>query len=166
MGENRDGFILTVLIVSAAIGLLLMVRAVYLSRKLSRDAREDYAYKRENNMDDQDLSEDEYVAIYKRVNAPRAGGYIGATLILITALTPVAFGIASLVGEGVYRASGRSEAFLPGFLLWKFMLFFVIIGLWAAIAATAARLYHKFSPSTYRNEVIKFKVARDEGQKY
>lgn len=111
-------------------------------RRISREAVEDFHYKREHNMVANDVTEGAYRNAYMRVNAPRGALYIGATLALICVLTLPALGVLNWIYVTIWENGARDEAFTPGFLVHSLGIFFMIIMFWALVAYLAARRYH------------------------
>ncbi|MEM7727997.1 MAG: hypothetical protein AAF311_01850 [Pseudomonadota bacterium] len=131
----------------ALAALAFSVRALFGWAGLSREAREDYAYRRDQGMIPATVGEDAFVAIYRRVNGPRSATYVAATLWGVLLATPVIAKVLEILLDGLWRLSGRSRVFEPGYLVWAFLIFFGLLAAWAALAYLAARRYHRHAPA-------------------
>lgn len=128
-------------------------------RALNREAAEDWAYRAKEGMVDGRTSEAQYIHAFKKVHAPRAPLYTSLALLTILILTIPAF---SLINYGLYwlwKFTGESRVFEPGYLVWQFFIFFLMMMIWALIATGFARAYHRKAPGTMRHELL---LARDE----
>lgn len=139
----------------AIVGLFYGLRAFIGYRNVARDAAQDYDYKLEQGMLDGRLSREGYIRAYKRFHNPRGSLYIAATLGAILVLTWPVMGLIAILLEQLYQLTGKSRVFEPGFLVWQFLIFFLIIAFWVLIAWGGARRYHRRAPVSFRDEQIK-----------
>lgn len=140
------------------LGVIIAVyglRAALGYRSVAQDARDDFDYKTQHGMSVYGLTKDGYLRAYRRYHNPRAPLYVAATLSAIVLLTPVLFIIISFLLEQLYQASGRSRVFEPGFLVWQFSIYMMVLGAWAGIAYFGARTYHRRAPGTLSQEMAK-----------
>lgn len=123
-------------------------------KRLAKEAKTDWAYRVDNNMQDLRLNEAAFVRAYKKVNGPRLSTHfaLGAGLILI--LTPIAFALINVALWGVWKLNDESRVFEPGYLVWQFSIFFSLIAVWALIGAAVARRYHGKAPGLMRDELM------------
>ena len=136
----------------ALIALIYGVRAFLGYRQVARDAEEDYAFKSGEGMIDARLSREGYIRAYKRFYAPRSKAYIAAALGAVLALTAPALAVISFALEQLWIATGRDPIYQPGFFVWQFMIFFSIIGIWAATVYFIARRYYANVPVSFNQE--------------
>ena len=148
-----------VLALLAVLALLFGGRAWFSYRKLTQDAQVDWAYQVDHNMQDLRLSEQSFVNVYRKVNAPRLPLYLAIGSALIFGLTPIVLGLLNVLLWGLWKLNGSSRVFEPGYLVWEFFIFFGLIALWALIGASVARRYHANGPGLMRDELI---AARQE----
>ena len=143
------------LVILGAIIAVYGLRAAWGYRTVAQDARDDYDYKIQNGMSVHGLSREGYLSVYRRLHNPRAPLYVAATLAAIVLSTPVLFVIISFLLEQLYQFTGRSRVFEPGFLVWQFSIYMMILGAWAGIAYLGARTYHRRAPGTLSQEIAK-----------
>ncbi|RKQ69358.1 hypothetical protein DES40_2158 [Litorimonas taeanensis] len=124
-------------------------------RSVARDASADYRYRKENNTVPAGLSEAGYIAAFRRFHNPRGPLYVALTLAAILLLTPVAMLIIQFLLEQLYQVTGRSRVFEPGYLVWGFSIFFMMIASWALIAYLGARRFYRRAPGTFAQELEK-----------
>ena len=148
-------FYLWVIGIGTAIALIFTIKAVFGYMTVRSDALADFDYKSKEGMVDRRLTKDAYVRAYCRYNAPRSTAYIGATFWAILLLTYPALAVIQFVLDKWWVASGRSVVIEPGFLVWQFIIFFSVIGLWAAIAFSSARRYHRVTMVSLERELQK-----------
>jgi len=144
-----------VLAILGAIIAIYGLRAALGYRSVQRDAEDDYAYKVKHGMMDERLSQDGYIRAYRRFHNPRAPLFVAATLLIIILSTPVLFVAISFLLEQLYQATDRSRVFEPGYLVWQFSIYMMVLGSWALIAYVGAGLYHRGSPGTLSQEMAK-----------
>jgi hypothetical protein len=137
----------------ALVALAFTVRAALGWSGLTQEARDDYAYRRTHGMVPNTVSEDEFVPIYRRVNAPRVSTYAAVTLWGVLLATPIIALILEFLLDGLWQLTGRSRVFEPGYLVWAFLIFFGLFAAWAAIAYLAARRYHARAPGRLDDEL-------------
>jgi len=143
------------LIIIGAIALLYGLRALLGYRAVARDAEADYEYKRSEGMIDKRLTRAAYIRAYKRFNNPRSTAFVGIGMASILLLTVPAMLVIQFIYKNLWQISGQSRVFEPGFLVWQFVLFFSMIGIWTAIGYVTARRYHRFAPISLRDEILK-----------
>ncbi len=140
-------------------GLFLLIacvfglRAFLGYRRVAADAAADYDYKRANNMIPKSMGREQYIEIYKRVNDPRGLAYIAVGLGLIIITTPLLFFLLEQFLQLLYNLSGQSRSIEPGYLVWQFSLYFLVVMVWAAIAYIFARRYHRKSTGSLQYEL-------------
>lgn len=132
---------------------IFILRAWFGYRTVERDALADYDYKSGNDMIPAGLSKEAYIDVYRRVNNPRDQAYMGGALALILVATPVLFYLLEWVLRMIYNYSGQSRVIEPGYLVWQFLLFFMVIGCWVAIGYVAAQRYHRRKPGPLHYEI-------------
>lgn len=143
------------LIIIAAIALVYGLRALIGYRNVLRDAQIDYSYKSSEGMIDTRLSKDGYIRAYKRFNAPRSTAFVAAGLTAMLVLTLPALYIIEILLEQFWIFMDKSRTFEPGFLVWQFLIFFSLIGVWAFIGYQTARLYHGGKSISFNDEILK-----------
>lgn len=143
------------LIIIGGIALLYGFRAYLGYRAVAKDAEADYTYKFSEGMLDKRLSREGYIRAYKRYNNPRSTAFVGIGMASILLLTVPAMLLIQFIYENVWQLSGQSRMFEPGFLVWQFVLFFSILGIWTTIGYLTARRYHRFAPISLRDEILK-----------
>ncbi len=144
-----------------AIGLLVLIAIIYGTRayigyrNVARDAQADFEFKHAENMIDPRLTREGYIRAYTRFHNPRGLLYMAAGISAILLLTaPALLGIQILLNQ-LWILTNRSRIFEPGFLVWQFIIFFSLIGIWAAIAYVTARRFHKQAPISLRDEMLR-----------
>lgn len=137
----------------ALVAFIFTIRAVIGWAGLQREALDDHAYRREQGMIGTHVDEAQFIQTYRRVNAPRASTYIAATLWGVLLATPLIAKILEIALDLLWRASGRSRVFEPGYLVWAFFIFFGLMGAWAAIGYLSARLFHARTPGRLEDEL-------------
>lgn len=140
----------------AIIGVIIAfygIRAFLGYRSVARDAEADYTYKTQNGMDNPLLSKEGYIRAYKRFYNPRGSLYVAGTLTAMVVLMPVALIIIQFLLEQLYQMTGRSRIVEPGFLVWQFFIYFLLLMSLAGIAYAGARLYYKRAPGTLSQEM-------------
>lgn len=145
------------LIMVGALATIYGLRAFIGYRNVARDAEDDYTYKLSQNMVDPRLSKDGYIRAYKRFHNPRGLAFIAGGLGAILALTAPALLLIQIALHQLWKWTDESRVFEPGFLVWQFSIFFSLIGIWAGIAYITARIFHKNTPLTLRDEMMKEK---------
>jgi hypothetical protein len=148
-GLSFNWFIASIVVIIAFYG----IRAFLGYRSVARDAEADYIYKTQNGMDNPRLSKEGYIRAYKRFYNPRGSLYIAATLTAMMVLLPVTLTIIQFLLEQLYQLTGRSRVVEPGFLVWQFFIYFLLLMSFAGIAYVGARLYHKRAPGTLNQEM-------------
>ena len=133
--------------------LVFSVRALLGWSGLSREAGEDFDYRAREGMVPSGVSREHYVATYRRVNAPRLATHAAAALWAALVATPVIAFVMEFLLDVLWRLTGRSRVFEPGYLVWAFFIFFGLMGAWAAIGWIAARRYHKHAPARFEDEL-------------
>lgn len=137
----------------AVIALTYGLRAIVGYRQVNRDADDDYAYKSREGMIPKGVSRDAYIRAYRRFHAPRSTAYVAGAMSAILLLTYPILVITQFMLERFWIWSGRSIVIEPGFLVWQFMIFFIIIGTWAGIGYISARQYHSRAPISFEQEL-------------
>jgi len=143
------------LVIIGGIALVYGLRAFLGYRAVAKDAEADYDYKIMEGMLDKRLTREGYVRAYKRFNNPRSTAFVGIGMASILLLTVPAMIVIQFIYEHLWRLGGQSRTFEPGFLVWQFTLFFSMIGVWTGIGYLTARRYHRNSPISLRDEIIK-----------
>lgn len=138
----------------AALACVFGFWAFWARRRLGVEAATDWDYQIANNMQDLRLTKAAFVRAYRKVNMPRFSMYMAGGALLILALTPIAFALINVGLWGVWKFSGESRVFEPGYLVWEFSIFFALIAIWALIGAFVARKYHAGGPGLMRDELI------------
>ena len=147
------------------IGLVYALRAFIGYRAVARDAEDDYNYKQPQGMIDKRLSKEGYIRAYKRFHNPRGPAYVAAAVGAILVLTWPAMALLELVLEQAWQLSGRSRVIEPGFLVWQFIIFFSIIGIWVAISYVVSKRYHRSAPGTFAFEIEQELLFAETGQR-
>ena len=147
------------------IGLVYALRAFIGYRAVARDAEDDYNYKQPQGMIDKRLSKEGYIRAYKRFHNPRGPAYVAAAVGAILVLTWPAMALLELILEQAWQLSGRSRVIEPGFLVWQFIIFFSIIGIWVAISYVVSKRYHRSAPGTFAFEIEKELLFAETGQR-
>jgi len=144
-----------------ALALLGCVAAVYALRacigywNVSRDAEIDFLYKHSHNMLPANIDKDGYIRAYKRFNNPRGLAHMAGGLLAILVLTAPALLLIQTLLHKFWIFKDKSRVFEPGFLVWQFILFFSLIGIWAGIAYVTALHYHRGTSISLKDELIK-----------
>jgi hypothetical protein len=147
------------LIIPAFIITVYAARAFFGYRNVARDAQDDYDYKAANNIVPKGVSRDGYINAFKRFHNPRGPLYVALTFGALMLLTPFVMVIIQFLLEQLYLATGRSRVFEPGYLVWQFLIFFMMIASWAGIAYSGAKQFHKRAPGTFSQEIEKARQA-------
>lgn len=137
----------------ALIATFHSVKAVLGYLAVAKDAESDYQYKTERAMVPMKLPKESYLAIYKRVNNPRGSAYVAGGLWAILLTTPILFFVLGWILNAIYNLSGQNRVIEPGYLVWQFMLFFLVVMIWAGIAYAVARHYHRHTPGSLQFEI-------------
>lgn len=137
----------------ALVALLLSVRALIGWAGLSREAEADFTYRQQNEMIPPTITQDSFVKTYRRVNGPRAVSHAAIALWAVLLATPVIAKILEVLLDLLWKATGRSRVFEPGYLVWAFFIFFGLMGAWAGIAYLVARRYHATTPGRLEDEL-------------
>ena len=124
-------------------------------RSVAEDAETDYAYKLREGMIDDNISQENYVAAYRRFYAPRKYFYAGFGLLLILILTIPLFSLFGVVSTYLWDLAGRPQSYTPTLLVWQFIFFFSMLAMWSLIAFQLAKHYHKHTPRTFRDEIMR-----------
>lgn len=140
-------------VILAVIGFIYAVRAFLGYRAVARDAEDDFNYKQPQGMIDKRLSKEGYIRAYKRFHNPRGPAYVAVTVGAILVLTWPAMALLEFILEQAWQLSGRSRVIEPGFLVWQFIIFFSIIGIWVAISYVISKRYHRLAPGTFAFEI-------------
>ena len=146
---------LWVLFMFGAIGVVFTLRAIWGYRQVDRDARSEYDYRAGENMIDPRLSRDGFIRAYKRFHNPRGAAHVAAGAWAILILTKPAMLLIQFILQKFWESTGQSRVFEPLFLVWQFTLFFSLLGVWAFIAYMTARHYHRYTPISLRDEILK-----------
>jgi len=141
------------LVLMGALALIFGVRSFLGWRRVRRDAREDYEYKRSNGMVPDNLDQETYERIYRRVHGPRGPLHVAGAMIAILGVTPFAMWGFERGLNLIYNLSGQSRVIEPGFLVWQFFLFFGMIAVWVSIAYFVAKRYHRNAPGNLQYEI-------------
>jgi len=147
------------LLIIGVIVVFYGLRAVIGYRNVARDAQDDFDYKSQHKMLPKGLSQASYIRAYKRFHNPRAPLYVALIMLAIIVLTPVAMILIQFLLEQLYQATGRSRVFEPGFLVWQFFIYFLLLLSWASIAYFGARRFYRRAPGTLSEEFEKEKDA-------
>lgn len=131
------------------------LRAFFGYRSVAQDAQADYAERLAHDTVPNGLSEAGYIAAFRRFHNPRGPLYIALTFTALLVLTPIIMLAVQFLLEQLYLATGRSRVFEPGYLVWGFCIFFMMIGSWAAIAYLGASRFYKRAPGTFSQEIEK-----------
>lgn len=143
------------LVILGAIIAIYALRAAIGYRSVAQDAQDDYEYKIKNGMSVHGLPKEGYLRAYRRYHNPRAPLYVAATLLVIVVSTPILFVIISFLLEQLYQFTGRSRVFEPGFLVWQFSIYMMVLAAWAGIGYLGARTFHRRAPGTLSQEMSK-----------
>lgn len=146
---------LWVVIAAFVLAIIYGSRAFFGYQRVNQDAIEDYAYRQENNMLPRGLTKEAFLEAYKRVYGPRHLFYVFAAMAGVIILTWPALRIVQFLLEQIWHLNDRSDVFLPGYLVWKVMLFFSLIGFWTFLAYLSARFYHSRAPGTFESEIAR-----------
>lgn len=133
------------------LALFFGVRAMLGYRRVAQDAQDDYAYKRREDLFEAPIPEQPYVRAYRRFHAPRGTAYVAGAMTAIIALTYPAFVFIQFALHQLWIATGRSDVFYPGYLVWKFMIFFAVIAIWGGVIYVTAREYHRRAPLSFKS---------------
>lgn len=142
-----------------AMGLILLLSVIYALRAfvgyktVASDARDDFVYKKSQNMVSSKLSEAGYIRAYKRVHNPRSHAHVAFATAVMAVFTLPAMGLLNGLTVLLWEWGGRDEAFTPGFLVHALLMLFLTIGFWALIAYVTARHYHKNTPLSFTDEM-------------
>lgn len=136
-----------------AIALFNAVRALRGFAQVNRDAPEDFAYRHARGMIPAGLSQEGYVRAYKRLHSPRANTYIAVTITALLVLSPIIMTAIGAFLQLIWQIGGQSRSLEPGYLVWQFFIFFLMIAVWAGICYFAARRYHRRAPGTFDQEL-------------
>lgn len=131
------------------------LRAYMDYRRLKTEAATDWDYMVANNMQDLRLTKEAYVSTYCRVNAPRAAAYLAGGAALIIVLIPIILSFINVSLWALWELNDQSRVFEPGYLVWEFSIFFLLIAICAGVATLVARRYHAKSPGLMRDELMK-----------
>ena len=137
----------------ALVALAVTLRALIGWRGLSQDANDDFDYRTQHGMLPATVTREDFVATYRRVNGPRAATYAALALWTVLLATPIIAKILEVLLDLLWKATGRSRVFEPGYLVWAFFIFFGLFGAWAGIAYLYARRYHKRAPGRLEDEL-------------
>lgn len=137
----------------ALVALAFSARALLGWIGLTKDARDDFDYRTEHGMVPAGVTKDGFTAAYRRVNGPRTATYAALALWTVLLATPVIAKILEVLLDLLWKASGRSRVFEPGYLVWAFFIFFGLFGAWAGIAYLFARRYHARTPGRFEDEL-------------
>ncbi|GLQ20704.1 hypothetical protein GCM10007854_16590 [Algimonas porphyrae] len=139
----------------ALVAFVFTIRAAIGWVGLTKEANDDFAYRCEQDMVGAHVAQDRFVSAYRRVHAPRVSSYVAATLWTVLLATPLIAKIMEVLLDMLWRASGRSRVFEPGYLVWAFFIFFGLMGAWAAIAFLSARRFHARTPGRLEDELAR-----------
>lgn len=146
------------LVALAVLALLLGARAFFSYRRMKTEAGDNWDYMVANNMQELRVNKEAYIQTYCRVNAPRATLYLALGAGLILVLTPVALSLINFSLWALWEFNGQSRVFEPGYMVWEFSIFFLMIAIWAGIGAFVARRYHARTPGLMRDELIQARM--------
>ena len=150
-----DNTLFWFVIIVALTGLFMLIRGLLAFRQVAEDAEADYDYKSGEGMLESDITREQYIRAYRRYYAPRKYIYAGAGLLFILILTPLLFSLFGVVSMWLWDLAGRPQSYTPTLLVWQFLMFFSMLAMWAGIAYQLAKLYHKNTPRTLRDEMMR-----------
>ncbi len=139
----------------AIIAAIYWGRAILAYRHISLDAAADFDYRMETGMVGERTERRAYIAAYRRFHAPRGPAYVGIAMSAVILLTFPAFIIIEFLLEQFWIFTGRGDVFHPGYLVWQFLIFFSILGLWVGIIYLTARTFHRRAPLSFEQELEK-----------
>lgn len=146
------GFFVLLALVTLAMG----AAALFMRRGAARDAREVYARRREESPGSlRGLDEAGFTRAFLRAHGPRGQIFITAALAAALVLTPLLMAGLDLAWRLFWAQAGRPAFYAPGVLMWQFYMFFGLVGVWAALAALAARLHHRRPRGSLDEEIIR-----------
>lgn len=146
---------LFVLAVFVFVALVFALWFWYITRRLTAEAEMDYTYRQAHHDYPYGISRTMYIRIYKRLYRPRAGLYICVVLGVIVSLTFPALWLLDSLLYQVWRLLGKPDYLHPGFLVWQYILFFALIGIWSLVAYSGARHFYKTAPGSLQTEIKK-----------
>lgn len=138
----------------AFLAVVFGVRAWLAYRRLTGEAEAEWDYRVSENMQDLRLDKAGFVRAYRRANAPRLPLYMAIGAVSLLALTPIVFALINVGLWGLWKATGESRVFEPGYLVWQFSIFFALIASWTILVTNVARKYHGNMPGLMRDELM------------
>lgn len=155
MGMIEKYSALWMLLVLALIAVYYIVRAFFASQQVRRDAQSEFEYRKNEKSLELSASSQQYVRAYNRFNNPRREWYLGLSGLIIVLLTPPAILLYEFVFDILWVRSGSPYEYGPGTIVWRFILFFVLIAFWALFFYSVAKFYHKRRPHSFKDELRK-----------
>lgn len=143
-------FIIIVVAITAA---FYGIRAVLGYRQVWQDAEAEYSYKSSQGMIPEGISKDGYLKAYRRFYAPRGAAHVAGAMGGVLLLTYPAMILIQIILDRIWVATGRGDVIHPGYLVWQFLIFFGILGLWAGIIYLTARNFHRSAPISFKDEI-------------
>lgn len=147
--------IFVVITICLIVAFIFALRTLTGYRGLTEEARREFKYRTEDGLVSPNLSEDNFVTAYRRAHAPRGAAFIAMTMIAVCLMTPVLLIAMEWGYEYLWRWTGQSRDFEPGYLVWQFMLFAGLLVGWAVTAYFGAQLYYRGVAGTLDDELSK-----------
>ncbi len=138
-----------------ALAAILYVTSLVLTRKIRREAEDDWDYQVRENMQDLRLDRDGYIRAYTTVHAPRKLRYIAGALAALALLAIPAFTLIERFLHYVWIWSGQSRVFEPPFLVWQFSIYFSILAFSISVVWLFHRRYYLGLPGQMRDALIR-----------
>ena len=138
-----------------AIACLLGARAFIGYRQLPTKAIREWEYRKANNINTSNATQEQFCTAYQRIHAPRASLYIALLLLSICVATPLTIMLLDYILLLSWQISGQSRVIEKPFLVWSFLMLFGIVFVWVFISAQFSRHYHKHSPQSLHKEIVK-----------
>ena len=142
-----------IIIFVAIIAAIYWGRAIVAYRQVGADADADFEFRSQSGMIKDPKNRAAYVAAYRRFHAPRGPAYVAAAMSAVLVLTYPAFIMIEFLLEQFWIFTGRGDVFHPGYLVWQFLIFFSILGLWVGIIYVTAREFHRRAPISFEQEL-------------
>jgi len=143
------------LLLLALIAVYYIVRAFLASQQGRRDAQSEFEYRKNEKSLELSASADQYERAYKRFHNPRREWYLGLSGLTIVLLTPPAILLYEFIYNIFWVQAGSPYEYGPGTIVWRFILFFVLIAFWAFFFYSVAKFYHKRRPFSFKDELRK-----------
>ncbi len=137
------------------LALIFASRAFMGYKSVSRDAKDDFTYKKARSMIDPRLSEAGYKRAYMRFYAPRRDIFTALSFAAVAILTVPMLGVLRFILITIWQASGKPDDIQPDFLVFNLMMMIGLIIFWALIFFINARLYYRKAPVSLRDEMLK-----------